>query len=78
VDEIAFIWAHPPRRLPDTVRAMSEDCTTPIRWFVVEYRTGTRAKNQPSDGFATEGEAIAWHRDFMGGDLRYSFAEEQG
>jgi hypothetical protein len=57
---------------------MSDQSTTPVRWFIIEYRTGTLAEDQPEDGFATRGEAIAWHRDRMGGDMRYVFAEERG
>jgi hypothetical protein len=63
--------------LRDTGRAMPEESMTPVRWFVIEYRTGTRAPNQPEDGFAARSEAIAWHRDRMGGDMRYVFAEER-
>jgi hypothetical protein len=51
---------------------------TPLRWFILEYRTGDRAENQPLDGFPTKDDAIAWHRDLMGGDMRYVFAEERG
>ena len=49
---------------------------SPDRWFIVEYRTGSRAEGQPTDGFATEGDAIAWHRDLMGSDMRYVFRHE--
>ncbi len=52
---------------------MAEEPTTPHRWSIVEYRTGGRAGNQPMDGFATQDEAEAWHRDQMGGDMRYVF-----
>jgi hypothetical protein len=55
---------------------MPEEATTPDRWLIVEYRTASPVKSQPIDGFATKGEALAWHRDFMGGDLRYVFVCE--
>jgi len=55
---------------------MSEESMTLDRWFIVEYRTGTRAGSQAMDGFATKDEAEAWHRDLMGGDMRYVFRYE--
>jgi hypothetical protein len=57
---------------------MSHGSMTRLRWFIGEYRTGDRAKNQPVDGFAARDDALAWHRDHMGGDMRYVFAEERG
>ncbi len=55
---------------------MPDGPTAPERWFLIEYRTGARAANQPVEGFTTKGEAIAWHRDRMGGDMRYVFRSE--